>query len=281
MEAPHITIRDLSSIDDLSLCEEVQRSVWGFSDLEVLAASHLSAAVHAGGLMAGAFCRGAHEEVNRRDKETLCGFIFGFPSYEDGSVGLHSHMMAVLPDYRGLGIGQRLKWFQRSWCLERGLDWVTWTFDPLQAKNAKLNLEHLGGTASEYLVNPYGELGGDLNGELPSDRLVIRWDLLCKEVKRLEAGSPQTPLALDSLQDAPHAYALRANVLMPNFTDEPLLYVATPEDINALRSANPDKALAWRLAQREVFLELFGRGYSVTRFVNGCYVLERQVSVQG
>ncbi len=269
----NVTIRGLSHIDDLKRCEEVQRSVWGFSELEVLAASHLSAAVHAGGLVAGAW----YEEVDRgRYKRTLCGFVYGFPTYyKNGSIGLHSHMMAVLPKYRGLGIGQRLKWFQRAWCLERGLKWVTWTFDPLQVKNAKLNLEYLGGISFEYLVNPYGVMGGDLNGELPSDRLVVYWDLLRAEVDELASGRPQPPLARPSLQDTPHVYALHADVLTPDFTDEPLLYVATPDDINALRSKNPDKALAWRLAQREVFLELFGRGYSVTRFVDGHYALTR------
>ena len=269
--APHITIRDLFHIGDLKRCEAVQRSVWGFSDLEVMAASHLSAAVHAGGLVAGAW----HEEVGR-GYQTLCGFIYGFPTYRDGSIGLHSHMMAVLPEYRGLGVGQRLKWFQRDWCSERELNWVTWTFDPLQAKNAKFNLEHLGGASSEYLVNPYGELGGDLNGTLPSDRLVIHWDLSRAEVKALASGTPQTPLTRVP-QDATQMYALHRDKLEPNVTGEPLLYVATPEDINVLRSENPDKALAWRLAQREVLLELFERGYKVTRFANGYYVLEQQV----
>lgn len=265
-----VIIRALTHIDELGRCEEIQRSVWGFSDLEVMAASHLSAAVHAGGLVAGAW----REEVVRGVyKRTLCGFVYGFPTYAHSSVGLHSHMMAVLPEYRGSSVGRRLKWFQRDWCLERELNWITWTFDPLQAKNAKLNLEYLSGTASEYLVNPYGVLGGDLNGELPSDRLVVHWDLLRAEV--IGAGTPQRPLVRPPLHAAPQMYALRANVLTPNFTDEPLLYVAAPDDINALRFTSPDKALAWRLAQREVFSELFGRGYSVTRFVDGYYVLER------
>lgn len=258
----HIAIRALTQIDDLKRCEEVQRSVWGFGDLEVVAASHLSAAVHAGGLVAGAFCKevcqGTHEEV-------FCGFVYGFPTYENGSIGLHSHMMAVLPEYRGLGIGQRLKGFQRAWCLERGLNWMTWTFDPLQAKNAKLNLEHLGATVSEYLVNPYGILGGTLNSALPSDRLVARWDLLRSEVR----NSPQP------LETPPQSYALHADTLTPNLADEPLLLVATPKDINTLGSTDPDRALAWRLAQREVFLALFEKGYTVTRFTDGHYVLER------
>ena len=264
--ATNLTIRALTQIDDLKLCEEVQRSVWGFSDLEVMAASHLSAAVHASGLVAGAFCR---ESPHAREiqKPSLCGFVFGFPAYENSSVGLHSHMMAVLSEYRGLGIGQRLKWFQRDWCLRQGLKWVTWTFDPLQAKNAKLNLEHLGAAASEYLINPYGALGGTLNGELPSDRLVVRWDLTSSRVRGLES---QISLEVQSIP-----YALDANTLTPNLMAEPRLLVATPEDINALRKEQPDKALAWRLAQREVFSDLFSEGYSVTRFVGGCYVLER------
>ena len=225
----------------------------------------MSAAVHAGGLVVGAFARD-----NTRD--VLCGFVYGFPTYENSfegdSVGLHSDMMAVLPHYRGLGIGQRLKRFQREWCLERSLNWITWTFDPLQAKNAKLNVAHLGATASQYIVNPYGVLGGTLNSALPSDRLVARWDLLREG--ELEPPSPQRPL-----ENTPRTYALNADTLTPNIVDEPRLYVATPEDINTLRTADPDKASAWRLAQREVFLALLARGYRVTRFVEGHYVLTR------
>ena len=265
--ATNFSIRPLTHIDELKRCEEVQRSVWGFDDLEVMAASHLSAAVHAGGLVAGAFCKVVRQEVC---EDKLCGFVFGFPAYEDGSVGLHSHMMAVRSEYQGLGVGQRLKWFQRSWCLQRGLGWVTWTFDPLQAKNAKLNLEYLGAAASEYLVNPYGVLGGTLNGALPSDRLVVRWDLMSSRVRGLESRTPQT---LKDFQSTP--YALHADTLTPNLIAEARLLVATPEDVNTLRSTDPAKALVWRLAQREVFLDLFSRGYSVTRFVEGHYVLEK------
>lgn len=259
---PNVTIRALSHIDDLELCEEIQRAVWGFGDLEVVAASHLSAAVHVGGLVAGAF----HKEANQ---DILCGFVYGFPAYERSSVGLHSHMMAVLPNYQGRGVGQRLKGFQRDWCLQRGLRYLTWTFDPLQAKNAKLNLEHLGASASHYLVNPYGALGGDLNGALPSDRLVAYWNLEHPRVKGLEINSSPIPLATTS-----PTYALHADTLRLELSREaPHLYVAAPEDINILRTADANRALEWRLAQREAFSHLFARGYVATRFIDRYYVL--------
>ena len=105
----------------------------------------------------------------------------------------------------------------------------------------------------------------------PSDRLVVRWDLASSRVVGLESRTTQTPLK--SFQSTP--YALHADTLIPNLMAEPRLLVATPEDINALRKGQPDKALAWRLAQREIFLDLFSEGYSVTRFVGGCYVLEK------
>ena len=260
-----LSIRALSYIDDLGPCEEVQRLVWGFDDLEVVAASHLSAAVHAGGLVAGAF----YSEVNQ---DIFCGFVYGFPTHEKGSVGFHSHMMAVLPDYQGQGIGQRLKGFQRDWCLRRDLRYVTWTFDPLQAKNAKLNLEYLGASASRYLVNPYGALGGNLNGALPSDRLVAYWDLTHPRVADLEANPSLTPL-----DATPQTYALHADTLKLELShEEPHLYIAAPEDINALRTADANKALEWRLAQREAFSHLFARGYVATRFIDRYYVLTRE-----
>ena len=107
---------------------------------------------------------------------------------------------------------------------------------------------------------------------------MVYWGLLREEVRRLESGTPR-PLAPKPSQTAPYIYALHKDRLEPDAPDEsslePPLFVATPEDVNALRSADPEKALAWRLAQREAFSELFARGYKVTRFVDGHYLLTR------
>lgn len=100
-----------------------------------------------GGLAGGAFVEGR-----------LMGYIFGFPTRDPGIQ--HSHRLAVLPEARGLGLGVRLKFFQRDWCLTRGMTLVRWTFDPLRAVNATLNIHRLGATSDTYLEDYYGEMAG-------------------------------------------------------------------------------------------------------------------------
>ncbi len=263
-----MVIREVHAIEELQACEAVQRSVWGIEDLEVLPASHLSAAIHAGGLVAGALV-----------DETLIGFVYGFPSRQTFAglepYGLHSHMLAVLPAYRRAGVGKQLKWFQRNWALANGFPWVTWTFDPLQAKNARLNLEALGAVAVGYRIDAYGRMGGALNAELPTDRLLALWTLADARVAGLASGGRGEPVAIDT---APLVVSVTAEQLPsePDLTsDAPRIRVAIPEDIGLLMTREPAKALRWRLALRELFTHYFSRGYRAVRFLEGCYLLAR------
>ena len=148
------------------------------SDLEVVPAAQLRAAAHAGGHVVGAY-RGA----------ALVGFAYAMVAVAHGrgmsGTGLHSHMVAVSANERGSGIGRSLKWFQRRLALAQGLSWITWTFDPLQARNAKLNLEHLGAVSHDYLVDFYGPMSGPLGGGQASDRLLALWLLDSPKVRRL------------------------------------------------------------------------------------------------
>lgn len=252
-------LRELAGVSELRQCEGVQLSVWGEPTPEVTTAT-LRAAVHAGALIAGAFEEGE-----------LLGFAFGFPSYVDARVGLHAHLLAVLPQARGRGVGRALKWFQRDWCLARGLERVTWTFDPLQAKNAKLNLEHLGAHARSYLPDFYGPLGGTLNGDLPSDRLLAEWLLNAPHVAALAAGEtrPAAP--------KPSVVALLNDASEPQPCDisgvEGRLWLELPPAIAP--QSDPERSLSWRLALRGVMQPLLERGFQVTRFVAGGYVLEK------
>lgn len=248
--------RELVTHADLLACERVQCAVWGESVPEA-SASLLRAAQHAGALVAGAFVG-----------EGLVGMVYAFPSFVGGQVGQHSHLLAVLPEARGRGVGRALKWFQRRWCLERGVTFVTWTFDPLRAKNARLNLEHLGASAREYLPDFYGPLGGPLNGDLPSDRLLAEWTLksahvvgLAEGKMRPEAGKP-TAVLLENRGGEPllHSNVVEKRVwleLPPTFAPE----------------TDPAHALRWRLALREALAAPLAAGYRATRFVAGGYVL--------
>lgn len=252
-------LRELASVSELRQCERVQLLVWGERTPEVTTAT-FRAAVHAGALVAGAFEGGE-----------LLGFAFGFPSYVDARVGLHAHLLAVLPQARGRGVGRALKWFQRDWCLARGLERVTWTFDPLQAKNAKLNLEHLGAYARHYLPDFYGPLGGSLNGDLPSDRLLAEWPLDAPQVAALAAGEAR-----------PAATKPSVAALVKNAGGEPeprdvgeegRVWLELPPAIAP--QIDPEHALRWRLALRGAMQPLLKRGFRATRFVAGGYVLEK------
>ncbi len=255
-------LRELKSVAELRGCEAVQCEVWGEPVPEVNVAL-FRATQHAGALVAGAF-----------EGETLLGFVYGFPSYVEERVGQHSHLLAVLPEARGRGVGQALKWFQRDWCLTRGISQITWTFDPLRAKNANLNLEHLGAFVRHYEVDFYGTLGGALNGALPTDRLVAEWPLEAAHVRALAAGERRptvekpTHIGLVRGEDgAPQVFTVDAPI------DAPRVWLELPPQISP--ETDFAYALRWRLALREAMVPLLERGYRATRFVAGGYVLEK------
>ncbi|MDQ3397736.1 MAG: GNAT family N-acetyltransferase [Deinococcota bacterium] len=253
-----MTFRELHSVEEMKACERLEEEVWGLAERDLVPASQLVASAHAGGLVAAAF-----------DGERMAGFVYGFPSHTGIGVGHHSHMLAVLPGYRGRGTGRALKMFQRDWCLARGVYEMTWTFDPLQAKNARFNLEHLGAYAGEYRVNAYGVMNDALNRGLPSDRLLARWDL---RRSYLGLAAHTLPLDLDTL---PLALAAKTGgePAEPELTlSQERLAVYTP-DVTVLYRNAPHLALPWRLALREVLRHYFARGYLATRFFLQHYIL--------
>ncbi|MCA9839826.1 MAG: GNAT family N-acetyltransferase [Trueperaceae bacterium] len=260
-------LRTLHSAEELLACERIQQDVWGTDDLGVTPVHFFVASVHSGGFVLGAF-----------DGDHMVAFLNGFPSYlpdKRTGVGLHSDMMGVLPAYRAKGLGRKLKWFQREWCLARNINWITWTFDPLQAKNARLNLEHLGVTVDEYRVNEYGVLGGGLNGNLPTDRLLAFWDLHAERVQHCRDGIKQAPVDLEKIPKAlesVHGKPDHINLDLPDTQ----LRVAIPQDLNTLLATDFDLALAWRMAVREVLGQYLARGYQIVRFVEGTYIIENR-----
>ncbi len=260
--------RLLTRADELAVCEDIERAVWGVSDLEVLPRSHLVASAHAGGMVLAAL-----------DAGEAVGFAYGFPAHHPGweePLGFHSHMLAVLPLYRGRGIGRCLKWLQRTWCLERGLPWMTWTFDPLQAPNAKLNLEHLGAVAREYRVNEYGTLGGSLNADLPTDRLVAFWKLDGERARRLAHGEALERLAdLEAVPLVLEWGEAGQPILEAVGEGQARLSVAAPAHLITLLQENPALALEWRKALREALHGRLSEGFTITRFIAGSYLLER------
>lgn len=175
-------IRELRSQAELHAVEEMQKEVWQCSDLEVLPAIHMTAAREVGSILLGAF-----------DGAELIGFVYGFPGFEHGERVIHSDMLAVRDAYRDRGVGRALKLAQREHALARGVKRITWTFDPLQARNAYLNFEKLGVTADRYLRDFYGETTSPLHAG-GTDRLWVTWHLdsrppLRETAQRVPIGS--------------------------------------------------------------------------------------------
>ncbi len=210
-------IRALSGAAELHAVEELQREVWRVSDREVVPALHLIPACAVGGILLGAF-----------DGGELVAFVYGFPGFEGDERIIHSDMLAVRASHRDRGFARALKLAQRDAALARGIRRITWTFDPLQAKNAYLNFAILGATADRYLRDFYGATSSPLH-RTGTDRLWVTWDL---DGRRGQTG-------LSDLQ------------------------IEIPRDVDAL---SDNEARDWRTRTRDAFERAFAGGYVVTGF---------------
>jgi predicted GNAT superfamily acetyltransferase len=169
-----IAIRKCESMEELQACVTLQKEVWNFDDVDLVPLRMFVVSRKIGGQIIGAF-----------DGSELVGFAFSIPGTRSGHSYLHSHMLAVRASWRNYGLGRRLKLAQRDDALARGFDLMEWTFDPLEIKNAHLNLARLGAIARRYSVNHYGYSSSPLQGGLPTDRLVAEWWLRSKRVVNL------------------------------------------------------------------------------------------------
>jgi predicted GNAT superfamily acetyltransferase len=176
-----IVIAPLTTLAHFERCVDLQAAVWGYADGDIIPRRVFIVAQRIGGQVLGAF-----------DGDTVIAFAMSLPGYRDGHPYMHSHMLAVLPDYRNLGIGRRLKLAQRDDCLARGIDLMEWTFDPLEIKNAHLNIARLGAIARRYQRDFYGASTSPLQGGLPTDRLYAEWHLRFPRV--LHALGEPTPI---------------------------------------------------------------------------------------
>lgn len=176
MSADAIVVRHCKGLDELRACVALQKDVWNFTDAELVPLRMFVVAEKVGGQVMGAF-----------DGGEMAGFALSVPGTRSGHVYLHSHMLAVRKEHRNSGLGRRLKLLQREDALARGIDLIEWTFDPLEIKNAYLNIEKLGAIARRYNINQYGITSSPLQGGLPSDRLIAEWWLKSRRVETLLA----------------------------------------------------------------------------------------------
>jgi len=239
-----VTIRHCHGIEEFEACIRVERAVWQSSDIDVVPLPLFVVAAETGGHVLGAF-----------EGADLVGFTLAIAGWRAGKPFLHSHMTAVLEGKRDLGIGRRLKLFQREDALTRGIDLVEWTFDPLVTKNAHFNFMRLGAIARRYLLNAYGITTSPLHGALPTDRLVAEWHLRSARVRRALSGKPQVAPA-----------------------SKKAVRITVPSNIEDLRSSDPSRAREVQSRVREEFQKWFGKGYVATAILPGesgvDYILE-------
>jgi predicted GNAT superfamily acetyltransferase len=188
-----IDIRALTTHDQFERCVALQVEVWGYNDGDVIPRRVFVVAQRIGGQVLGAF-----------DGETMVGFAMSLPGHRDGHSYLHSHMLAVLPGHRNAGIGRRLKLAQRDDAILRGFDLMEWTFDPLEIKNAHLNITRLGAIVRRYQPDFYGSSTSPLQGGLPTDRLYAEWWLRSPRVASMLRGETQHPPIVERVT-VPHA----------------------------------------------------------------------------
>jgi predicted GNAT superfamily acetyltransferase len=254
-----VHIRDFKDHADRAACVALQELTWGAGFTEKVPAAMLLVAQKLGGVTAAAF----------DDDGAMLGFVFGVTGIKDGELVHWSDMLAVHPRAQGRRLGQRLKEHQREHCRRLGIKTIHWTFDPLVARNAYLNLARMGARATEYVEAMYGTgTNSPLQGDMPTDRFIVAWPVdPIEEAGTVDAIPPGTPVVADAARDGE-----------PPLADAPRVAVRVPRDISALAQADLATARRWRMATRRAFTHYLARGYAVRGFVaddgGGAYLLE-------
>lgn len=246
MTGDSIAVRRCHDLEDFRACVALQKEVWNFTDSELVPLRMFVVADKVGGQIVGAF------EAN-----VMVGFALSVPGTRTGHIYLHSHMLAVRREYRNAGLGRRMKLMQREEALARGIELIEWTFDPLEIKNAYLNIEKLGAIARRYNINQYGITSSPLQGGLPSDRLIAEWWLKSRRVEILLATGKN-----------------------PQINSEQS--IAVPAEIYDWKATAETREKAQHVQQRnrEEFLKAFAQGLTVVGYDrdeagNGKFLLGR------
>ncbi len=175
-----IRIRTMTDVQEMSVCVELQLRIWGYAPIDTVPDQIFIVARKTGGQVMTAY-----------DGETPVGFSLAFAALRDGRSYLHSHMVGVVEEYQNRGVGRLLKLAQREDALAWGIDLIEWTFDPLQLKNARFNIERLGAIVRRYIPNLYGRTSSPLHAGLATDRLVAEWWVRTPRVRDVLSGQPR------------------------------------------------------------------------------------------
>lgn len=246
-DAAGVRLRILTSHRDFVACVTLQVDTWGTTSADIVPASLMQAASRVGGLAVGAFA----------DDDALIGFVFGLSGFRNGEAVHWSHMLAVHRDARGGGIGRRLKEFQSAELARRDIGAVYWTFDPLQARNAHLNVNRLGVRVLEYVVDMYGASPSPLHYGLATDRLIVMGRT---SVSPNEARAPVVGHSLPILTPFPRP----GDAVVDDDSSAALIEI--PSDLEELFARSPNAAAEWRLATRNHFQWALLQGLSISAF---------------
>lgn len=255
MDSDTIQVRPLASQAELRACVRLQQATWGDDFSDTVPTSILKVAQRIGGVALGAF-----------DDADLVGFVFGLTGVERGRIVHWSDMLAVRRDARNLGIGRRLKEEQRRAALEVGAEVMYWTFDPLVARNAHLNVNRLGARVAEYVENMYGLTDSVLHGLVPTDRLVVAWPTREDEIENRLFDVNWTVSSPDC-QQAPIATpdwiaGVEGASILPH-----CVRVEIPGDAESLLRGAPEDAARWRNSVRSAMRWGLATGYTVNGFL--------------
>ncbi len=270
-----VLISLVTSIEECRIIEELQRQVWGSHDIEV-APDHLILTMAKEGGIVLLAQDGTGQPV---------GFAYGFLGQtEQNALKLASHQVGVLPAYQNRGIGYQIKLAQRDAALARGLDLISWTFDPLESRNARFNLQKLGAVGNTYLRDLYGSMRDQLNQGLPTDRFRVDWWLKSEHVISRLTGRPGEPwlAALDypllnPAERLENGFTAPLDSFDPPTTD--FCLVEIPADIQEIKVQAPDLAMKWRIQTRQIFELAFETGYTAVEMLRredrNYYLLQR------
>jgi predicted GNAT superfamily acetyltransferase len=246
-------------MDEMQACVDLQVETWGYDESDIIPRKTFLLTQKIGGQVLGAFDSALADDPAAGPDGTLVGFAMSLPGVKSTSQGpqpyIHSHMLAVRPSHRNRGLGMQLKWEQRHEALSRGIRHMEWTFDPLEIKNAFINIHRLGAISRDYRVNFYGVSSSRLQGGLPTDRLLAHWEL---DTPRVEALLARRPTA---------ARAIEERILVP----------ASIEKWKA-SEATRNRAFDVQFENQQKFQKAFSRGLAVLDFSldaegNGVYEL--------
>jgi predicted GNAT superfamily acetyltransferase len=265
--AAKCVVRDLRSVTDMRQVEDLQQEVWEFSDRDIVPLQQLIPASQLGGVVIGAF-----------DRDVLVAFVYGFLGLEHGALVMHSQMLGVKPSHRNLGLGRTLKIAQRQRALAAGIETITWTFDPLQPRNAHFNFCCLGALSDSYRPNFYGEQTSSFLHADGTDRLWVTWPIVSQRVANALENASWQAVPAERIPDAVCVLDVAEDGSpVARLTDlaAPTLLVRIPRPV-----AGGEMPRRWRMATRQAFSRAVEAGRRVVAFQRdaaggGTYVLAR------